>query len=49
MEEVDFLFGIKALGPKWNLDAHHRCSYGRDSVGFDLDEVANAIDLVVGA
>ena len=29
--------------------AHHFCSEGSDSVGFDLEAVAKVIDLVVGA
>jgi len=49
VEDVDFFFGMRTLGPKLNLCAHHRFSYGIDSVGFDCDDVAKATDLVVGA
>ena len=40
----DFVFR-----PRWNLFDHHFCSEGRDSVGFDLEDVAKVMDLVVGA
>lgn len=47
--DVDFFLDIKALGPRRNLFVHHFCSSGRDSVGLDLEDVANATDLVVAA
>lgn len=43
--EVVFL-RIRDDGPSRNLLVHHRCSDGRDSVGFELEEVANMTDFV---
>ena len=37
------------LGPRWNLEHHHRCSEGRDSVGLEGLEVAKVTDFVWGA
>jgi len=49
VEEVDFLGGMSVRGPRWNLADHHLLSVGRDSVGLDVEDVAKAMDLVVGA
>lgn len=37
-----------AEGPRWNLEDHHLCSWGRDSVGFEESDVAKVTDLEVG-
>ena len=37
------------LGPRWNLEHHHLCSAGRDSVGLSGWEVAKVTDVVLDA
>jgi len=40
VEEVEvFLVGRRGRGPRWNLDAHHLASEGRDSTGELLSSV----------
>lgn len=49
VQEVAFFLGMSVRGPRWNLADHHLLSAGRDSVGLDDEDVAKAMDLVVGA